>query len=115
MSFFQDLRFAARTLARRPSLTVTAALTLALGIGINTSMFSLLEALVLRPLPYPQPEQLVLVWQTMPGNDRRWVAPANFLDWREQSGSFSEVAAFYVSERNLAGAKRHSCCSINCN
>ena len=106
MSFFQDLRFAARTLARRPSLTVTAALTLALGIGINTSMFSLLEALVLRPLPYPQSEQLVVVWQTMLGNDRRWVAPANFLDWREQSGSFSEVAAFYVSERNLAGAKR---------
>jgi len=106
MSFFQDLRLAARTLARRPALTVTAALTLALGIGINTSMFSLLEALVLRPLPYPQSEQLVLVWQTMPGNDRRWVAPANFLDWREQSRSFSDVAAFYVSERNLAGAKR---------
>ena len=85
----------------RPGFTLVAALTLALGIGGNAAVLSALEALLLRPLPYPDPERLVLVHQTDPRQPRRAVAPANFLDWRARARSFAGLAAYEVVGRTL--------------
>ena len=97
----QDVRHAARRLWRAPGFTLVAALTLALGIGGNAAVLSALEALLLRPLPYPDPERLVLVHQTDPRQPRRAVAPANFLDWRAGTRSFAGLAAYEVVGRTL--------------
>jgi len=100
-TLIQDLRHAARRLRRAPGFTFVAALTLALGIGGNAAVLSALEALLLRPLPYPGPERLVLVHQTDPRQPRRAVAPANFLDWRARARSFESLAAYEVVGRTL--------------
>ena len=90
-----DARYALRTLARSPALAGAAILTLALGIGANTAIFSAVNAVILRPLPFPQPDRLVSIWEQNP--DKGWyknvVAPANYLDWREQVTAFEDVAA----------------------
>ena len=74
-----DLRCAARGLARTPGFTAAAVLTLALGLGLNTAIFSVVDAALLRPLPFHDPGRLVVVWETMGDWKTRWVAPANFL------------------------------------
>jgi putative ABC transport system permease protein len=99
--FFNDLRHAVRGLAKAPGFALIAIVTLALGIGVNSAVFSLVEGLLLRPLPYPHPDGLVRVYQTDPGTLERAVAPANFLDWRNESRSFEGLAAFTVRRRNL--------------
>ena len=100
-TFLDDLRHAARRLRLSPGFTLVAVLTLALGIGGNAAVLSALEALLLRPLPYPDPDRLVLVHQTDAAQPRRPVAPANFLDWRERARSFDELAAYEVVGRLL--------------
>jgi predicted permease len=102
-TLLQDLRQAARRLRRAPGFTFVAVLTLALGIGGNAAVLTALEALLLRPLPYADPDRLVLVQQTDPRIGDRPVAPANFLDWRERSRSFEGLAAFEVVGRTLLG------------
>ena len=97
----QDVRHATRRLWRAPGFTLVAALTLGLGIGGNAAVLSALEALLLRPLPYPDPDRLVLVHQTDPRQPRRAVAPANFLDWRAGARSFAGLAAYEVVGRTL--------------
>lgn len=97
----QDLQFAIRLLLKNPVVTLVAVLTLALGIGANTAIFSVLNAVVLRPLPYAEPDRLVMVWETLAGNDRRSAAPGNFNDWRDQNRSFSEMAATFYGNFNL--------------
>jgi putative ABC transport system permease protein len=91
-----DGRYAVRTLRRSPGLAVTAILTLALAIGANTAIFSAVSAVMLRPLPFAEPERLVMLWEENP--DFQWyqqdAAPANYMDWREQAGVFSDVAAY---------------------
>ncbi len=91
-----DARFAMRTLARNPLLSAAAILTLALGIGANTAIFSVVNAVLLRLLPYPHADQLVMLSEDNP--ERGWVhadvAPANYLDWKERVRSFADVAAF---------------------
>jgi putative ABC transport system permease protein len=87
----QDLRFALRTLRRSPAFTVVAALTLALGIGANTAIFSVVRGILLRPLPFRDPSQLVMVPATYQGK-RIPVSPANAYDWRSQNRSFSGMA-----------------------
>ena len=102
-TLLDDLRHAVRRLRLAPGFTLVAGLTLALGIGGNAAVLSALEALLLRPLPYPEPGGLVLVHQTDPAQPRRPVAPANFLDWRERARSFDGLAAYEMVGRLLVG------------
>jgi putative ABC transport system permease protein len=80
-----DLKHAFRILFKHPFVTTVAVFTLALGIGANTAIFSVLNAVVLRPLPYADPDRLVMLWETIGGNDKRSVAPGNYTDWRTQN------------------------------
>src|SRR5678816_1153904 len=100
---FHDLKYALRILLKNPVVTVVAVLTLALGIGANTAIFSVLNAVVLRPLPYADPDRLVMLWETIAGNDKRSAAPGNFNDWRAQNTTFAEVAATFYGNFNLTG------------
>src|SRR5215467_5591348 len=95
-TLLQDLRYGARMLAKRPGFTLIAVLTLALGIGANTAIFSVVNAVLLRPLPYEQPERLTVLYETNPqqGRDEMSVSYPNFIDWRAQSQSFEQLAAF---------------------
>ena len=91
-----DVRYALRTLRRNPGFTIAAVLVLALGIGANTSIFSAVNAIVLRPLPFPQSEQLYMVWEENPekGWYKQIAAPANMLDWKERVRAFEDVAGY---------------------
>src|SRR5687767_13925080 len=100
-TLFKDIQYGIRGLIKRPGFTAVAIITLALGIGANTAIFSVVNAVVLRPLPYAEPERLVMLWETMPGNDRRSVAPGNFFDWRSQNKTFQELAATFYANFNL--------------
>src|SRR5215471_9571597 len=103
----QDARYAVRLLARSPGFTVVAVLILALGIGANTSIFSVVSAVLLKPLPFAEPDRLVLLWEqtTSAGlNGHSTVAPANYVDWKERSRSFEDIALFNgLQEYNLTG------------
>jgi putative ABC transport system permease protein len=88
-----DLIFAARLLRKNPGFAAAAVLTLALGIGANTAIFSICNAVLFKALPYSDPDRIVMLWETMRDGKRITVAPANFVDWRNASRSFSEVAA----------------------
>jgi putative ABC transport system permease protein len=103
--FLSEFRLAARSLAKSPSFTVIAILTLALGIGANTAVFSLLNAVLLRPLPYDDPGRLVLVWESAPffGLQDSPVAPANFVDWKIRARSFDRIGALEIRGYRLAG------------
>jgi putative ABC transport system permease protein len=89
-----DLIFAARMLRKNAAFTAAAVLTLALGIGANTAIFSISNAILFNPLPYSDPDRIVVLWETLREGQRMTVAPANFVDWRNASQSFSEMAAF---------------------
>jgi len=104
-TLFLDLRHACRRLWRAPGFTLAAALTLGLGLGGNAAVLSALEALLLRPLPYADPDRLVRVQQTDSANRTRAVAPANFADWRTRSRSFESLAAYEVMGRTLLGGE----------
>ena len=97
-----DLRYSLRSLAKSPGFTAVALLTLALGIGVNTSMFSVLNTLLLHQPPYPEPDALVRVFRTTPSARYGPHSPANFLDYRDQNKSFRELAAFSGTNFNLA-------------
>lgn len=103
-TLLQDLRFGLRTLRKSPSFTAVAVLTLALGIGANSAIFSVVDAILLRPLPYPQPEQLVRIWESSGRYDssRNVVNALNFLDWRDHSQSFESMAAISTTMTNLS-------------
>jgi putative ABC transport system permease protein len=98
-----DLRVGFRLFMRRPGLALAAVLSLALGIGANTAIFSVLHNVVLNPLPYDDPERLAIIWETRADNPERWVAPANFVDWRRDSRSFASLAAFDEFAPTLSG------------
>lgn len=102
-SLIRDLRYAIRSLAQRPGFTLVALVTLALGIGANTAIFSVVNGVVLKPLPYDQPDRLVMVWETIAANDRRSVAPGNFVDWQAQNRTMEALAATYYGNFNLTG------------
>src|SRR5262249_17240664 len=102
-SVWQDVRYGARVLVKDPGFTLIAILTLALGIGASTESFSVVRIVLLRPLPFPQPDQLVRVWEANPkrGYRRNVVNPLNFLDWHEHSTSFGPMAAVAGFSANL--------------
>jgi predicted permease len=89
-----NLRYAIRSLARNPGFTSAAVLTLALGIGANTAIFSAVDAALLRPLPFRQPERLVQLWETHPSFGQAGVAYPDYVDWRNGAGSFEQIAAY---------------------
>jgi putative ABC transport system permease protein len=92
---WKDFRYGLRTLRKNPGFTCVAVLTLALGIGANTAIFSVVNAVLLRPLPFPQSNRLVMVWATNDSGSREDVASyPDFSDWKEQSRSFEGIAAF---------------------
>jgi len=99
----QDVRYGARTLLRTPLFALIAVATLALGIGASTAIFSVVNSVLLRPLPYAQPERLVQVWETnlKASYNRNVVNPINFLDWTEQNLSFSGMAAIVDTSTKL--------------
>jgi putative ABC transport system permease protein len=98
-----DLRLALRLCFRHPLLSLAAIGSLALGIGANTAIFTVLNGSVLQPLPYPDSGRLMVVWETRADNPRRYVAPANFLDWRQGAPAFSALAAFDDFAATLTG------------
>ena len=103
--FLHDVRFASRMLRRNPGFTAVSMLTLALGIGANTAIFSIIDGILLRPLPYGDPSQLVIVWEwnTQHSNPHNTVSPPNFLDWQKENHVFSEMSYLADTRANLTG------------
>jgi len=93
-----------RSLRKRPGFAAVVVLTLALGIGAPVAIFSLISGVMLRPLPYEDPDRVVLVWERPPITDRFAVSPANFLDWKRQSQVFEDMAAIAIATVNLTGS-----------
>src|SRR2546425_1178709 len=103
-TFLQDLRYGLRMLVKNPQFTSAVALVLALGIGANTAMFSVVNAVLLRPLPYKDPDRLVVIWAKRPqGTGRLPSSPADIDYWREQSQSFDSIVAFDRWRATLTG------------
>jgi putative ABC transport system permease protein len=104
-SLLSDVRYAARNLFRRPGFTIIAVITLALGIGANTAIFSAINALLLKPLPFPELDRVVAVWDKLPsrGLQRNEVTVANYLDWQSQTQSFEQLALYRWWSANLTG------------
>ncbi|HXP24059.1 MAG TPA: ABC transporter permease, partial [Candidatus Sulfotelmatobacter sp.] len=98
-----DLRYALRMLRKNPGFAAIAILTLALGIGANTAIFSVVEGVILAPLPYFQPDRLVMVWENNPRFPRVFVSYPNFLDWQHSARSFRQMAAFMEQGVDLTG------------
>ena len=103
-TLFQDLRFAVRVLLRSPGFTLLAVLALALGIGANTAIFSLLDAVTFKPLPFGRPGELVRLWEAPPGYAYNAVAPLNFQDWHDQNHTFAAMAGISGASLTLVGA-----------
>src|SRR5690348_6368323 len=103
-SFWQDVRYGLRVLAKNPGFTAIAVLTLALGIGANSALFSVVNGVLLNPLPFPNPEELYAVYSTSPTFEQSSISYPNFLDWQKQNHSFAELGAFRSENYNLTGA-----------
>ena len=101
---FQDLRYSIRSLARTPGFALLAILTLALGIGANSAIFSVINGVILKPLGYPQPGQLVMITSQFPGLgfDKFWVSPPEYFELRERAKSFNEIGAYRATAVNLS-------------
>src|SRR6476659_8048309 len=104
-TLLKDFRYGIRSLLKRPSFTAIAVVTLALGIGANTAIFSLVNAVLLRALPFPDPDRLVMVWEdaSFAGFPRNTPAPANYADLKAQNQVFEEMAATDMRNFNLTG------------
>src|SRR5690349_21377656 len=104
-TLWQDLRYALRMLRKHPGFTVIAVITLALGIGANTAIFSVINAVLLRPLPFAEPERLVNLWETRPqrGTLQNSASYPNFADWRDQNSVFEYVVAYNSNDYVLTG------------
>src|SRR5689334_24975196 len=102
----QDVRYAARVMFKTRGITVVALLTLALGIGANTAIFTVINALLLRPLPYPQAERLVMVWQDLRargGPATEWTGPSQQVDWKADAEVFDNLASVRGWTASLSG------------
>ena len=105
LTLLKDLRYSLRTLRKMPGFTIVALLVLALGIGANTAIFSVVNSVVLRPLPYPNAGRLALIWETdlKDGIKREGPSGPNFLDWKQQSRSFEDMALLEVGTGTVTG------------
>src|ERR1051325_8661534 len=101
----QDLRYALRTLTKSPGLTAVIVISLAIGIGANTAIFSVVNALLLRPLPYPDPERLAILWLRSPGINipQDWPSPGQYVDLQTQNSVFEEMSISQGGPMNLTG------------
>jgi predicted permease len=104
ISFWQDVRYGLRVLAKNPGFTAIAILTLALGIGANTALFSVVNGVLLNPLPFPNPEELVAVYASSPTSEQNSISYPNFLDWEKDNHSFAALGAFRSDDYNMVGA-----------
>ena len=104
-TFLQDLRYGIRMLLKKPGFTLIAVITLALGIGANTAIFSVVNAILLRPLPYPEPDRLAMVWMnnTRLNIAEDWHSWPNYVDYRDQNHVFENIAGFNNRSFNLTG------------
>src|SRR6516225_3381532 len=102
----QDLRYGVRQLLRSPGFTVIAMITLALGVGANAAIFSFVNAVLLKPLPYPHPEQIVSVWEKNPGVGSNPISTLNFRDWQQQNRCFQFLSAIAWDKVTLTGSGR---------
>ncbi len=100
----QDLRYALRTMRKNPGFTAVAMLTLSLGIGANTAIFSVVNGVLLRPLPYPNADRLLLIYENSKGSSRDSVAYPNYLDWRRESRAFADMGAYRSDAFNFTGS-----------
>ena len=102
----QDVRFGVRTLMRRPGFAIVAVLTLGVGMGATTAIFSLIDSVLLKPLPFHEPDRLTMVWEVRPrfNRPRIEVAPLNYVDWQQQVQAFESLAAYVNGFVNLTGA-----------
>src|SRR5262249_16171614 len=102
-SLSQDIRYGIRVLAKSPGFSLIAVLTLALGIGANTAIFSVVNGVLLNPLPYPEPNQLVSLFEEIPNFKNGSISYPNFIDWRRMNTTFTAMAAYRSTGFSLSG------------
>src|SRR6185437_1707221 len=100
-TLFQDIRFGFRMLLKSPGFTTVAVVTLALGIGANTAMFSVINSVLLHSLPFANPSRLMVVWKTMTNGAPNAFSTPEFLEWKEQGGLTANMGAFSAIGKNL--------------
>ena len=103
-NFRQDIQFALRVLRKSPGFTAIAILTLALGIGANSALFSVVNGVLLNPLPFQDPDRLVALYTKTPTGNQNSITYLNFLDWQKNNRSFSSLCVFRSDNFNLTGA-----------
>src|SRR5260370_9655489 len=104
-TLLRHLRYGSRMLIKKPGFTAMAVLTLAVGIGANTAIFSVINGVLLKPLPYPHPEELVAVWLAAPGINAKNanISPADYLIYREQNRTFQDIGLSFGDPLNVTG------------
>ena len=102
-TLLRELRYGLRTLTKSPGFSAIAVLTLALGMGASTAIFSVVDAVLLRALPYPNPEKIVRVWEQAPNGHRINLSDPNFDDFRAQNHAFADLAAYEYGQSSVAG------------
>src|ERR1044071_9379605 len=103
-TLWQDIRYGARMLLKNPGVTLIVIIALALGIGANTAIFSVVNAVLIRPLPYPESDRLIFLNEKSPALDEMSISYPNFLDWRAQNQTFEKMGVYNRASYNLTGA-----------